>query len=181
MPLDLEAVMRLPIAAGMSLLTLSAGSLLIAAMPAGGETRSSYEFRHEGAVTGVSRGEATFGVVEGDPLEGRRFSLELGSGGNDGAVIFSRVGSDTPEPGTYQVAGHLGAGADHGFRALILTGPADDPQGVFWARSGTLTITASAGGQLHGSFRLHAVGFLADDAEQENREIRLNGAFRAEG
>jgi hypothetical protein len=124
-----------------------------------------------------TRGEATFGVVQtgdGRPIV---LILSLGAHGADGSILFTRTRGGRIFPGTYAVGGQDNDSDE--IRALIMTGPATRPTGVFQSHSGYLIITSTSENVIRGRFQFDATGFLASDPENENRPMRATGMFTA--
>ena len=65
------------------------------------------------------------------------------------------------------------------FHALVSLGSAGNPVGAFRGMSGTVTITQSSPDRIVGRYELHAVGFMATDMNDEEREITVRGSFAA--
>ena len=57
------------------------------------------------------------------------FTLSLGADGADGSVLFTRTNGGRLTPGTYAISGR-DDGSDE-IRALVMTGSATRPTGVF--------------------------------------------------
>ena len=64
-------------------------------------------------------------------------------------------------------------------RALVMTGSAEQPTGVFRGHAGTLVITSVSDNVIRGSYQVDATGFLASDPAAENKNIRASGGFTA--
>jgi hypothetical protein len=108
------------------------------------------------------------------------FSLTLGAYSDNGAVVFSRVATGQPKPGTYRVTAFTGGPEkDDEFHALVSLGSATNPLGAFRGLSGTVTITQSSPDRIVGRYDLHAVGFMAADEDDAEREITVRGSFAA--
>ena len=60
-----------------------------------------------------------------------------------------------------------------------MTGSPTRPTGVFRARHGRLTISASGVRSIVARFEMDAVGFLASEPDHEDRELRVKGSFTA--
>jgi hypothetical protein len=134
-----------------------------------------------GALTANLAGKAVFGPVRGTGDLPASFSLELGTYSDRGSVIFSRVSSERPGVGVYDIATFETTSDDaHEFRALVAMGSVAHPTGVFRAVSGTVTISQSSPERIVGEYEVRAVGFLATDMDNENREIVVRGGFSAE-
>jgi hypothetical protein len=134
-----------------------------------------------GALTANLAGKAVFGPVRGTGDLPASFSLELGTYSDKGSVVFSRVSTQRPKTGVYEISTFETPtdGADD-FHALISLGSVEHPLGVFRAMSGTVTISHSSEDRIVGEYEVHAVGFLAADADNEDREITVRGGFSAE-
>jgi len=105
----------------------------------------------------------------------------LGAYSDNGAVVFSRVSAARPKVGSYKVVEFRpGAESPEQFHALVSLGPVSAPLGVFRAVSGTVTILQSTEAKIVGRYEVKAVGFLAADPENEDREITVRGGFTAE-
>ena len=90
--------------------------------------------------------------------------------------MFSRVATGQPKLGTYRVTAFTGGTEkDDEFHALVSLGSASNPVGVFRGMSGTITITQSSPDRIVGRYELHAVGFMAADVNDEEREITVRG------
>lgn len=151
----------------------------LAAMLSTAPLSSKHEARVEGAIQTTLGGQAVFGPVRG--ARNPSFSLELGAYSDNGAVIFSRVSGERPRTGTYKVV-MLGPGEEspEEFHAMVSLGPVTAPLGAFRAVSGTVTILQSSADVIVGRYEVKAVGFMASDPENENREIVVRGGFTAE-
>jgi hypothetical protein len=121
------------------------------------------------------RGEARFGVLE--TSEGRPivFTLSLGGQGSDGSVTFTRINTGRLVPGTYAVGEKDDSSAER--RALVVTGTANKPTGIYRGHSGYLIITSANEKVIQGRFKVHATGFLASDPEDESRPMQATGMF----
>jgi hypothetical protein len=94
-----------------------------------------------------------------------------------GSILFTRTGGAALGVGTYTVTDGDG-GADD-VRALVTTGSATHPTGVFRGQSGELVITSVTESTSTGTFRVSASGFLAASPELEDRPVTATGWFRA--
>ena len=95
-------------------------------------------------------------------------------------MVFSRVANGQPKLGTYRVTAFTGGPEkDDEFHALVSLGSAGNPVGAFRGMSGTVTITQSSADRIVGRYELHAVGFMAADMNDEEREITVRGSFAA--
>ncbi len=150
------------------------GICLVAVMAAAGSSYPPrFEARASGAMMLELKGSAEFGVVEGDVGPGP-FVLTLGAESPTGAVVFTWPSGPRPEPGVYPVADD-----GTGVRALVLTGPAAAPTGVFRAHGGILTVTRSGGSLLEGTFDMNTAGFEAATPMDEERPLVVRGEFTA--
>jgi hypothetical protein len=123
------------------------------------------------------RGEAKFGTVEGRDGRPEVFTLSLGADGPSGSVLFTRTNGARLFPGTYAIGGR-DDGSDE-IRALVMTGTATRPTGVFRGRSGYIIVTSATDNLIEGRFEFDATGFLASDPENESRPMRATGMFTA--
>jgi len=122
------------------------------------------------------RGTAKFGAVEAGAGT-TMFTLSLGADGTEGSVLFTRTNGARLMPGTYAVSGR-DDGSDE-LRALIMTGTATHPTGVFRGQAGHLIITSATDNLIRGRFQVEAVGFLASDPADETRPMKATGMFTA--
>jgi hypothetical protein len=148
--------------------------------------RSAHEGVVQGALKASLAGQAVFGPVVGAQTCGSNgcsasFSLELGAYSDNGAVVFSRVSSERPRVGTYKVVA-FGPGTESPgqFHAMISLGSVAAPLGAFRAVSGSVTIVQSTEARIVGRYEVKAIGFLAADPDNEDREITVRGGFTAE-
>jgi hypothetical protein len=137
---------------------------------------SSFFAELHGALHASPRGMARFGTVDGGP-GATMFSLSLGADGADGSVLFTRTNGGRLTPGTYAISGRDN-GTDE-IRALVMTGSATRPTGVFRGQSGYLIITSAADNVIRGRFQVAATGFLASDPADESRPMKATGMFTA--
>jgi hypothetical protein len=138
---------------------------------------SSFLAEMHGALHASPRGEATFGVIAGRDGQPSVFTLSLGAAGANGSILFTRTQGGRIFPGTYAVGGR-DDGSDE-IRALVMTGTATRPTGVFRGHSGYLIITSSSDNVIRGRFQVDATGFLASDPEDESRPMQATGMFTA--
>ena len=164
------------------LLPMGLTAMLTAAAP----STSRHEAKVAGATQATLAGRALFGPVVGagacvGSSCSASFSLDLGAYSDNGAVVFSRVSSERPKVGTCRVVAFV-PGAETGgeFHALVSLGPVGAPVGVFRAVSGSVTIVQSSEERIVGRYEVKAIGFLAADPDNENREITVRGGFVAE-
>jgi hypothetical protein len=122
-------------------------------------------------------GGASFGTVDGRGTAPTVFTISLGAGNADGSILFTRPSGTRLVAGTYRITGR-DDGSDE-LRALVMTGSAEQPTGVFRGRSGTLVITSVSDNVIRGSYRVEAIGFLAADPAAEDKAIRATGGFTA--
>jgi hypothetical protein len=152
------------------------GSLLVLSLAAFTAT-SSFSGIVTGGLRAEMHGDAKFGVVDGRGTMPSVFTLSLGAKGANGSILFTRPAGTRLTPGTYAIAGRDDGSDD--LRALVMTGSAEHPTGVFRGRSGTVTVTSVSDNVIRGSYRVKAVGFVAVDPEVEDREIVASGGFTA--
>jgi hypothetical protein len=138
---------------------------------------SSFLAEMHGDLHASPRGEATFGVIAGRDGQPSVFTLSLGAAGANGSILFTRTQGGRIFPGTYAVGGR-DDGSDE-IRALVMTGTATRPTGVFRGHSGYLIITSSSDNVIRGRFQVDATGFLASDPEDESRPMQATGMFTA--
>jgi hypothetical protein len=133
-------------------LTLAAftGAARPTILPAPSES-SSFLAELHGDLHASPRGTARFGTVEGG-AGATMFSLSLGADGADGSVLFTRTNGGRLTPGTYAISGRDN-GTDE-IRALVMTGSATRPTGVFRGQSGYLIITSAADNVIRGRFQV---------------------------
>ena len=137
-------------------------------------TGSSFNVSVDGAVTAAASGLAVYGSVRGDERS-PAFTISLGGSSAATSILFTRQGGPLT-PGTYPITDE---NSQVGVRALVMTGSAHHPGGVFRADSGVLTVTAASDSTLSGEFRLRASGFLAGAPDDEGRRITASGRFDA--
>jgi hypothetical protein len=137
---------------------------------------SSFLAELHGDLHASPRGTARFGAVEnrGGPT---MFTLSLGADGANGSVLFTRTNGGRLTPGTYAVSGR-DDGSDE-IRALVMTGSATRPTGVFRGQSGYLIVTSATDNVIRGRFQVAATGFLASDPADETRPMKATGMFTA--
>ena len=158
-------------------LTLAAftGAARPTILPAPTESSSFYAELH-GDLHASPRGTARFGTVEGG-RNAMMFTLSLGADGADGSVLFTRTSGGRLTPGTYAISGR-DDGSDE-IRALVMTGSATRPTGVFRGQSGYLIVTSATDNVIRGRFHVAATGFLASDPADETRPMKATGMFTA--
>jgi hypothetical protein len=139
-------------------------------------TDSSFLAELHGDLHASPRGTARFGTVE-DRVGAGMFTLSLGADSPDGSVLFTRTNGATLSPGTYAISGR-DDGSDE-VRALVVTGSATRPTGVFRGRSGHLIVTSASDNVFRGRFDVVAEGFLATDPADESRPMKATGMFTA--
>lgn len=137
----------------------------------------SFKAALTGAVRATISGKATFGRVSNESGAPEVFTLSLGTDSSRGAVLFTRARSGELKVRSYTVS-DIGHGSDE-VQALVMLGRADRPEGVFRARSGTLTITSASDHLITGHFTLAATGFLKSGPEREDRQVYVSGSFTA--
>jgi hypothetical protein len=138
--------------------------------------RSTFVAALRGSAAGEASGEAEFGSVSADRASSP-FVLSLGARGDQSAVLFTRPSGTPLGVGKYRISNHAD-GADE-IRALVMTGSATKPTGVFHGRSGWLVVTEASDNRLTGRFHFDGVGFLAAEPELEDRPMIATGSFSA--
>jgi len=123
------------------------------------------------------RGDAKFGTVDGRGSAPTVFTLSLGADNPDGSILFTRPSGLRLVPGTYAITGR-DDGSDE-VQALVMTGSAERPTGVFRGRTGSLVITSASDNVIRGTYWVNATGFLASDPAAEDKQIRATGGFTA--
>jgi hypothetical protein len=140
-------------------------------------TESSFSLAgFHGDLHARARGTARFGAVDGR-AGATTFTLSVGADGPDPSVLFTRTNGGRLTPGTYAVSGR-DDGSDE-IRALVMTGSATRPTGVFRGQSGYLIITSATDNVIRGRFQVQATGFLASDPADETRPMKATGIFTA--
>jgi hypothetical protein len=157
------------------LLLVSLTAFSLSGRPA--TTRAAFTGSITGDITAHPSGEARFGVVPGDGISAPVFTLSLGANGTKGSILFTRKSGSRLSLGTYKISSGDFKSCD--IRALVMTGSATHPTGVFQAQSGELVITSASDRAIRGSFRIEGTGFLASSPEIEGRPIRASGTFTA--
>jgi hypothetical protein len=138
--------------------------------------RSTFVAALRGSAAGEASGEAEFGSVSADSASSP-FVLSLGARGDQSAVQFTRPSGTPLGVGKYRISNHAD-GADE-IRALVMTGSATNPTGVFHSRSGWLVVTEASDNRLTGRFHVDGVGFLAAEPELEDQPMIATGSFSA--
>jgi len=156
-----------------SLLVLSLAAFRASERPARAAlaARSSFAGVIDGRLRTAMSGAAKYGVV------GNVLAISLGATDTNASVLFTRTNGTRLTPGTYTVTGR-DDGTDE-VRALVMTGSAERPTGVFRGHAGTLVIMSAEDNILRGSFRIEATGFLATDPSADRLPIRASGGFTA--
>lgn len=138
--------------------------------------QSSFLAEVRGDVIASASGDAEFGFIPtADSSAG--FTLSLGARGGESAILFTRRSGAPLAVGRYRIS-EGGNGPDE-ILALVVTGSPTKPTGVFRGRSGWLVVTAASDRALTGRFQVDGVGFLASEAEMENRPVQATGSFSA--
>ena len=142
----------------------------------------AYEATLTGAMALELRGTtAEYGAAPGSPEPfvitlGATGVITLGATGERGAIVFTCWDGRQPRVGTYAITGEP---SPDGIQALVVTGPATRPTGVFRAERGSLVITRSGRQGISAHFQMAAVGFTAAEPEQEDHRLSVRGAFTA--
>jgi hypothetical protein len=105
------------------------------------------------------------------------FTLSLGADDTNGSVLFTRMNGARLLPGTYAISGR-DDGSDE-IRALVMTGTASRPTGVFRGKSGYPIVTSATDNVIRGRFQVDAKGFLASHPADESRPMRATAMFVA--
>ena len=155
---------------------IALGSLLVVSL-AGFTATSSFTGTVSGGVRAEMHGDAKFGLVDGRGAVPSVFTLSLGANGTNGSILFTRPTGARLTPGVYSITGR-DDGSDE-VRALVMTGSAEHPTGVFRGQVGTLIVTSVSDNVIRGSYRVQAIGFVANDPGAEDREIVASGGFTA--
>jgi hypothetical protein len=166
--------MKLAIAYGLGSFAFLTASTLTARAASDGHTA----FRAEivGDIEARSAGDARFGIAGGSGGAPAVFTISLGSKG-DGSILLTRRSGARVVPGSYRISDRADGTDD--LRALVMTGSATRPSGVFRGQRGELVVTYASEREIRGTFRVEATGFLAASAEVEGREIKVTGSFNA--
>lgn len=127
-------------------------------------------------VTSLS-GEAEFGAVGTADSSPGAFVVSLGVSSRRGAILFTRKTGTPLKVGRYRVSERAND-ADE-ILALVITGSATNPSGVFRGKSGWLIVTAASDRLLTGRFHVDGVGFVAPEPEVEDRPMIATGSFSA--
>jgi hypothetical protein len=143
--------------------------------PAG--SRLSFTAEVLGDVSAHPRGEARFGVIPGQGGGANGFTISLGAGSELGSILFTRQSGAALTPGRYWISDR--AFEANEVRALIMTGSAAHPTGVFQGIVGTLLISTVTDSTISGSFQIEAAGFLASSPDIEGRRVHTSGMFIA--
>jgi hypothetical protein len=141
------------------------------------DTGTAFSARIEGEIASRPSGEARFGVTGGTGNAPAVFTISLGANAKDGSVLFTRRSGERLSPGTYTISDRADGTDD--LRALVMTGSATRPTGVFQGRSGALVITAASDREIRGTFHVEATGFLAARPDLEDRPVKVAGSFTA--
>jgi hypothetical protein len=157
-----------------SFLLLTAFSVDVS--PAAG-TRPAFSAEIAGDIAARPSGAARFGVTDGTGDAPAVFTISLGADAKDGSVLFTRRSGARLSPGTYTVSAREDGNDD--IRALVMTGSATRPTGVFQGQSGTLVVTSANDREIRGTFRIEARGFLAAQPAVEDRPVKVAGSFTA--
>jgi hypothetical protein len=178
-PTDQHGVTGAPIDGARALMGRRASAASIASdrKAARKAARSAFIAALSGTDAGSSTGEAEFGPVPSANASSSAFVVALGSRGNQSAILFSRASGTPLGVGRYHISDR-GDGTDE-ILALVMTGSATNPTGVFRGKSGWLIVTAASDGVLTGRFHVDGVGFVAAEPEVEDRPIVATGSFSA--
>ncbi|HZM27996.1 MAG TPA: hypothetical protein VFB89_11600 [Gemmatimonadales bacterium] len=141
------------------------------------ERRSSFGAEIRGAVATSASGDAEFGAVQNPDRSPGAFVVSLGVRSDQGAILFTRTNGTPLGVGRYRIS-EAAEGADE-ILALILTGSASRPTGVFRGQSGWLIVTEASERLLAGWFQIDGVGFRAAEPERDDRRVSATGSFSA--
>ena len=141
------------------------------------ERRSSFGAEIRGAVATSASGDAEFGAVQHPDRSPGAFVVSLGVRSDQGAILFTRTNGTPLGVGRYRIS-EAADGADE-ILALILTGSASRPTGVFRGQSGWLIVTEASERLLAGWFQIDGVGFRAAEPERDDRRVSATGSFSA--
>lgn len=141
------------------------------------ERRSSFGAEVRGAVATSASGDAEFGAVQNADRSPGAFVVSLGVRSDQGAILFTRTNGTPLGVGRYRIS-EAADGADE-ILALILTGSASRPTGVFRGQSGWLIVTEASERVLAGWFQIDGVGFRATEPERDDRRVSATGSFSA--
>jgi len=142
-----------------------------------GEVDSSFRAEIRGAVATSASGDAEFGAVQNPDRSPGAFVVSLGVRSDQGAILFTRTNGTPLGVGRYRIS-EAADGADE-ILALILTGSASRPTGVFRGQSGWLIVTEASERLLAGWFQIDGVGFRAAEPERDDRRVSATGSFSA--
>jgi hypothetical protein len=138
--------------------------------------RSSFVAAVRGSAGGEASGDAEFGPAQ-PAGSAAPFVLSLGARGDQSAILFTRRSGTPLGVGRYRISDQ-GDGAGE-ILALVMTGSASHPTGVFRGRSGWLVVAEASDRRLTGRFHIDAVGILATAPELEDRPVTATGSFSA--
>jgi hypothetical protein len=138
--------------------------------------RSSFVAAVRGSAGGEASGDAEFGPAQ-PAGSAAPFVLSLGARGDQSAILFTRRNGTPLGVGRYRISDQ-GDGAGE-ILALVMTGSASHPTGVFRGRSGWLVVAEASDRRLTGRFHIDAVGILATAPELEDRPVTATGSFSA--
>jgi hypothetical protein len=144
---------------------------------AGATGHSSYLAEVRGDIVASASGDAEFGAISAADGSSAAITVSLGARSQQSAILFTRRSGAALGVGRYRIS-DAGNGADE-IQALVMTGSATDPTGVFRGQSGWLEVTAASDRILTGRFEVDGVGFLAVEPEVEDRPVNVAGWFSA--
>jgi hypothetical protein len=145
--------------------------------PRGVERRSSFRAEIRGAVATSPSGDAEFGAIQNPDRSPGAFVVSLGVRSDQGAILFTRTNGTPLRVGRYRISEAADGAAE--ILALILTGSASRPTGVFRGQSGWLIVTEASERLLAGWFQIDGVGFRAAEPERDDRRVSATGSFSA--
>jgi hypothetical protein len=174
-PKDQHGVTEAPIDGARALMGRWASAASIASD--GKASRSAFIAAVSGTDSGSATGEAEFAPVPSGNAPSSAFVVSLGGRGNQSAILFSRASGTPLGVGRYHISDR-GDGTDE-ILALVMTGSATNPTGVFRGKSGWLIVIAASDRVLSGRFHVNGEGFVAAEPEVEDRPMIATGSFSA--
>lgn len=133
---------------------------------------SEYALEIEGALNESSSGPAYFGA-DVDENNEPVWMILMGQDTSRHLVLAGRAGSARPGTGSYAVADPTGT--EEGWSVIHLLSDGDELLGMFFAESGTVTISASSAEEVRGTIEFEAMGLMGTTLDT----IQVSGSFRA--
>jgi hypothetical protein len=137
-----------------------------------------------GAVRLAAAGtEARYGMVPESINHRPVLAISLGQTQAAGSLSLYTYGDNALRAGRYRVVSSLSRerSAEREFHVYFVAGSPQRPLGAFNGESGSVTITHAEGRRVSGEFEIHARGFLADNPQDEEHWVTVQGGFSAEG